>query len=381
MVKQLAAPAVKPRRTKKNMVQMAAESLVFSALDFLDTDEQKKHWRRCKNKKHCNLCRYIIFKSKWRHRFMLQLPENVDKSSLSYQSSELAKSSWLHVKWSRKSDSTLDVRLGCLVCSLSKCERARTSRLGCYAIEATERSLRVKELASHADSKIHKDATMEYCQIPVGPTMQSVAAAPPLTEFKIVWDAACKGQRTVEQIGQYERINKLKWCIWEAIKEADRTFLMKDGVVITLLRDERQGRLALRYLAVDKKYQTRKGVMGQTKAFGTGSDQINKATLHIVKSLMTKGIHAPRGCIAAEAADDDTATRQQQAEIDAQSVLDKVKVLKGANHILDHASDADDVASIDVASAIGPRASKNPARFARAGFLWVPRGCGGRSPK
>ena len=313
---------------KKTMMQKAAETLAFSDLQFIDNDPQRKHWRRCKKKATCDLCRYIIFKNKWRHRFMMDPPDYIDRSSLSAQSQQLTQGTWLDAKWSHdpgnddNNNTAVVVKLGCVACNSSTCERATSSRLGSYTYDGTKRSMRVTELASHANSDTHQTAMLEYLQLKVGPTMKAIQGAPPITEFKTVWDAACKGQRKVDSVGQFERIKKLQWCLWESIKEGDREFLMRDGVQITLLRDERQGRLALRYIAVDRKFNMRSGVLGQTKAFGTGSDEINKATLHVMTSLMTKRFHPPRG-IQVEIDEQDI----MQAQLDARSVLEKVKVL------------------------------------------------------
>ncbi|CAK0825749.1 unnamed protein product [Prorocentrum cordatum] len=267
-------------------MQSAAETLAFSSLQFMDNDQQRKHWRRCKKKATCDLCRYIIFKNTWKHRLMMDPPAAVDRSSVSAQSQQLTQGAWLDAKWTQEeNEGIVVVKLGCVACNQSKCERANSTRLVSYAYVGDQRGMRVTELASHAKSETHRSALLEYLQIEVGPTMK----------FASVWDAACRGQRKIDSVGQAERARKLQWCLWESIKEADREFLMRDGVQITLLRDERQGRLALRYVAVDKKFEARRGVLGQTKASGTGSEEINKDIM--------------------------------QAQLDARSVLEKVKVL------------------------------------------------------
>lgn len=95
-------------------------------------------------------------------------------------------------------------------------------------------------------------------------------------------------------VGAAEKIYRMRWCLCEAQKEGDRDFFSGPGVVLTLFRDESKGRVAIRYFAADKNLNTRRGVLGQTKSFGTGSVEINKATLHIAAQLMKPLANPPR---------------------------------------------------------------------------------------
>lgn len=316
------AGVTKQTPKRRSMVELASSQLAFSRLDFIETHAQRKHWSQCRIRRQCRLCRYIIFKNKWKQFFTLT-PPNVDVDLLSAQSQQMAKGSWLDVKWEPSTDTDApSPMLGCTVCSQSLNPRASSTPLGSFSLAATQRGLRLIDLCRHTESDVHQKALLEFLQIATGPTSRSVEGAPSISDFLAVWDALCKGQRTVDSVGQYERLKKLQWCLWEAIKEQDRKFLLTNGVVVTLLRDERQGRIALRFIAVDQHMEVKRGILGQTKIFGTGAEEINRATKHVVESLMTKCLHPPRGCLAAV-----SDAERTEAQAHAATVLGNVKVL------------------------------------------------------
>ena len=79
---------------------------------------------------------------------------------------------------------------------------------------------------------------------------------------------------------------RLVWCVSEAIKEYDRQVLTSARAV-ALFRDERKGRLAMRYKAVDADLAESSGSLGQERDFGTGATNITAATQRIISRMCT----------------------------------------------------------------------------------------------
>ncbi len=139
-----------------------------------------------------------------------------------------------------------------------------------------------------------------------GPSGKSIVGAPAAVCFEDCWAALAQGSRPssgVKDVGQRESVNKLQWCLWEALKMQQRVVLQQ-AAVIGLVRDERKGRLLVRFRAVDDKGRSHKGVLGQAKGFGTGAENICKATKQIMRDFMAPNFRPPRSCAAvvAEAA-------------------------------------------------------------------------------
>ena len=91
---------------------------------------------------------------------------------------------------------------------------------------------------------------------------------------------------------------KLQYCLAEASREKDFDFL-KSAHVIWLGRDERHGRLLVRFRAVGLRngaIDILTGVLGQAKEFGTGAVALNEATKAIMRRVVAKGANAPHRC-------------------------------------------------------------------------------------
>eukprot|EP00959_Pyramimonas_sp_CCMP1952_P085608 1790706-Pyramimonas_sp.AAC.1 len=88
------------------------------------------------------------------------------------------------------------------------------------------------------------------------------------------------------------------WCLREAISDIDRDFLAR-SMCTTLFRDERHGRLALRFSAIDADLNVRHGRLGQRKHFGTGALAITNATRNVMIRAMTARAEPPPSVDAA----------------------------------------------------------------------------------
>ena len=98
-------------------------------------------------------------------------------------------------------------------------------------------------------------------------------------------------------VGGKEKTQKLQFCVGEAIREKDFSFLNKAHVV-WLGRDQRHGRLLVRFRAVglrNGEIDVMTGVLGQAKDFGTGALALNDATKNVARRLVLKA-SAPERC-------------------------------------------------------------------------------------
>ncbi|CAL1145789.1 unnamed protein product, partial [Cladocopium goreaui] len=114
-------------------------------------------------------------------------------------------------------------------------------------------------LMKHHKSKAHKAAVKEWLKEGgcVGP---SPDAALSLSQFQELME--CFGEK--RSLTQKEL--QMAWCLAEGLKALDQTFIAKSSH-ISLMRDERHGRLAIRFMAVAPDLTTRSGFLGATWVF------------------------------------------------------------------------------------------------------------------
>ena len=130
-------------------------------------------------------------------------------------------------------------------------------------------------LMKHHKSKAHKAAVKEWLKEGgcVGP---SPDAAPSLSQFQELME--CFGEK--RSLTQKEL--QMAWCVAEGLKALDQKFIAKSSH-ISLMRDERHGRLAIRFMAVAPDLTTRSGFLGQARQAGTGADNVSLATWAVMK--------------------------------------------------------------------------------------------------
>ena len=131
-------------------------------------------------------------------------------------------------------------------------------------------------LKRHANSKLHIEAVNTF-NAPLG--------TPPTSFFADLVDHIQKGAgATPKQEWKHLRGT---WCLAEALKAMDQRFLARARAV-TLLRDERKGRLMIRFLAVGPDLEVRSGTLGQEQGHGTGAMNILKATENVLLRACTR---------------------------------------------------------------------------------------------
>lgn len=126
--------------------------------------------------------------------------------------------------------------------------------------------------------------------------------APLKNKFSNAWDGCCNGLAVsspgMQEIGSRFKVAKYQWCIYEALRESHFHFL-QTAHVVWLAQDERQGRLLVRFRAAkftNRRIEVRHGIIGQTKGFGTGAENIKKATRLVIERFVTRGRCFVRGC-------------------------------------------------------------------------------------
>ena len=116
-------------------------------------------------------------------------------------------------------------------------------------------------------------------------------AGPSLEAFAQVWDMLRRGtavDKGLDGVGSAKKLSKMRWCISEALRRLDRKAL-GNAKCISLSRDERDGRLSIRYSATDAELNTRRRWLGQARGFGTGAAAITEATATVIRRLATPG--------------------------------------------------------------------------------------------
>ena len=175
--------------------------------------------------------------------------------------------------------------VGCKIC----CAAGLTDTpFGAYQL-FSDSVIQVCNFHRHAQSVCHKAAVEEYLHGDKDGAKFSVMC-PKWETFKDVANEIVAGG-TLEQ--EHSAHRKIMWCLKEALCNEDREVL-KSAVAITLFRDERKGRLAVRYRAVNQKLDEFSGTLGQERDFGTGATKITDATTRIMERMCTKFNNPPK---------------------------------------------------------------------------------------
>ena len=152
--------------------------------------------------------------------------------------------------------------------------------------------------------------------------------APEKSLFWKVWESAGNDHEV-----NREKAEKIIYCLSESLKEKTRKALKK-ATCIALVRDERRGRLLLRYRAVDKQLQLHCGIIGQMKDHGTGNENLNKATEALVHQALEPlskagedGHGAPQEAVRTSASLSSSDTQLKYLKEHCQGILHKVQML------------------------------------------------------
>ncbi|CAE7244095.1 haeIIM [Symbiodinium sp. CCMP2592] len=177
----------------------------------------------------------------------------------------------------------LDVKLapwgvGCKACKAA----GLTGSLAQYGVRTTA-GLQMQNFLKHQKSASHKEAVSQF----VGGSSSTAVGAPPPQSFQALIDESSAGRPP-----GCRKNRQMTFCLAEAAKALDQDFVAKASKVC-LFRDERKGRLLLRFRAVDKNLLVRSGTMGLAIQPGTGARNITEATRKIMKRFCTRFAGCP----------------------------------------------------------------------------------------
>ena len=258
-----------------------------TAASLLDATPDKKISKEAKaNAKKIEAARekYKRLEDKWQHRTpLIQKEWGLNPADPKVQMA--MSKSWLADK-SDKDGKWLGV--GCIACEAAALQGSathfgggsKTARAFKEFSVATEEALQVSNLDRHHRMPGHKESVLRFLGLR-SPDKVDTSGAPAASDFTRVLSHVAKGSAASEGIpgiGDKGKILKMVFCIAEAKTRSDRDFV-RQSAMISLRRDERAGRLALRCCAVqEKSFDRRCFFMSLQRGMGTGASNITKAT-------------------------------------------------------------------------------------------------------
>ncbi|CAK0864004.1 unnamed protein product, partial [Prorocentrum cordatum] len=220
------------------------------------------HYATCVDSQ-CARCKFVVHADIWK----TELPLG--------DAGPLAATTWL--QWR-------DYGAGCVACNAA----GLIGHMATFSVNTTA-ALQLCHLKRHQSSDAHNQAASAYNENSA--ELLAGAGAPSAEAFETLLRELPKGVSPtagMHGVGQKHKISKMIWCLREAISDIDRDFLAR-SMCTTLFRDERHGRLALRFSAIDADLNVRHGRLGQRKHFGTGALAITNATRNVMIRAMTAG--------------------------------------------------------------------------------------------
>ena len=152
--------------------------------------------------------------------------------------------------------------------------------------------LRKHNLDRHEQSKGHRKA-MESNAVEL-----SISGAPPAEDFKTCLQGMMQGQSARQGGVCSDKKNRMRYALSEAICSRNRK-LLSEAHHVSLMRDERKGKLLVRFKAVLKDLTTVHGVFGMCEVPGS-AESIAAATADSMQSFCQPMRQPPRGSKAEE---------------------------------------------------------------------------------
>ena len=186
-----------------------------------------------------------------------------------------------------------DWGIGCKACAwaMNKSTNTVDARTIPYAmLNVKGGTLRLNNLRRHAASATHRQNTKDYiymhCQGNSGtPLLQG---APSVEEFKTTWHDI----KTVSGGTKDRKHCSMQWCLYEAWRELELGF-MADAESVSIMLDERNGRLLIKYSASNKNLDVRVGCLALMRDAGATSVDVVNAVHNAVARFCTRGKRHP----------------------------------------------------------------------------------------
>ena len=216
----------------------------------------RQHRKSCTiGKGKCGLCRWSDFKDSWQKQLQ---------------------SKWLHVSLKGKV-----AKLGCSACAL-----AETG--GPWAnFEQSPLKVKLFHLKRHEASCSHQAASQKQGN------STSAVLAPPKEEFADALKHMRSGGSCRDGGPMSDKKQQMRWCLSEAAMEVGRELFMKASAV-AVTRDERKGRLLVRWRACLDDLSCTSGVLGFAPVEGF-ADNLADCVKAMVQSYCTPKAGLPRG--------------------------------------------------------------------------------------
>jgi ubiquitin len=238
---------------------------------FARDDDEKQHSANCCDAK-CLRCKFIRNRRAWELRLpFLRDDMGIDISAVPPVKQSVVQGSWLQCIVDGDAFS-----VGCVVCS------------------QTWGDVQICNLSNHQATARHIAAVRTFCGCELGPSGKPTSGAPTEDEFRQAWDLISNGnapEQGVKDVGQAEKIRRMLFCLFEGLSILDRQHLA--GATIGLSRDERHFKLLIRYSAVNKDLEVRKGVLWQVAKCPGASDKITELTVGALVKFSTSMYGAP----------------------------------------------------------------------------------------
>ena len=183
----------------------------------------------------------------------------------------------------------LPMGVGCRACSwaarqsqvVELCRRPYTT------LSVTGKGLRCSNFKRHARTAAHKEAVVGHLQHAAGSEATGgpslLAAAPPVEDFATAWLDLGKGMQAAKD----RKRRTLEWCLFEAVRDRELSFLSK-ATCISIMLDERNGRLLIKYSATDCHLEVRVGCLAQIRDAGGTACGIAEAIHAAVARFCTR---------------------------------------------------------------------------------------------
>ena len=183
----------------------------------------------------------------------------------------------------------------CVLCEASGRGRPEASKSDAPVDVAEACQWRKSNLMKHHQSKSHREAVAELLGIPL-----PASIAPSVAVFRDIFKQVRKGiaiddlNETSEGIVGKRKGKDIAWCL----SEADLSFrrqAIAESEVMQFMRDERHGRLHVRFLCVSKSVSSTEtfGYLGQAQDFVPTGIGIATATQEIYKTFCTAFLDPP----------------------------------------------------------------------------------------
>lgn len=263
------------------------------------------HAATCKRTS-CLRCSWFRQGTRWRSRCKLAGPE-----------SQTWLSCTIKTKLKKKSKSKVkQLLLGCEVCRRYMINNTGTfqkalkkdlefAKYATYEVSFMNYLRRRRPPEKHAQSRLHLLACQALVDKETSETMQKAlldSVGPSQTQWRAVFDKYQKGKSARDGEGCSDRVALMRWCIAEAVLDRWRTSLRTVRSFV-LIRDERQGRLLLRFRSTLQDFSILSGIVGcEELSEGKKAVDIHTATKNALRHFCTERSGAPRNFKGSDAA-------------------------------------------------------------------------------